>query len=258
LWAEYPDFWVLFCLESLMARGELRCRHLVRAVNSIRGWNGSNWKEEMHPETRKVWAGGIAAGLAAGFSASKSLGTVIYTPLNETVDAANPTVSIDFENDGGAPQSIDYDSTNGLTLQKQTEDTFPGYVSDPVNTNYVGAVPFGESIGSGDGFQTDSPAFLNDTTSNSDFVVSDPASVQYIGVEFGSPITGFDYGWIGFEVTDDSSLADLSGIVTGYAYDDSGAAIPAGAVPEPTSLALLAMGAAGLMAYRGRRPVVSR
>jgi hypothetical protein len=52
------------------------------------------------------------------------------------------------------------------------------------------------------------------------------------------------FGWIGIDIT---SADDLTGVVTDYAYDDTGAAIPAGQVPEPGGLALLALGAAGLL-----------
>jgi hypothetical protein len=38
-----------------------------------------------------------------------------------------------------------------------------------------------------------------------------------------------------------------------FAYEDSGAGILAGAIPEPSSLGLLALGATGLLARRRRQ-----
>ena len=45
----------------------------------------------------------------------------------------------------------------------------------------------------------------------------------------------------------------LDGSVIDWAYEDTGIEIPAGMVPEPSSFAILAMGAAGLVALRQRR-----
>ena len=57
------------------------------------------------------------------------------------------------------------------------------------------------------------------------------------------------FGWIGVDITND---AVLTGQVTGFAYENNGGSIPAGAVPEPAGLALLALGAPALLRRRTR------
>ena len=64
------------------------------------------------------------------------------------------------------------------------------------------------------------------------------------GLAAGSTV----YGWIEVERVDKNS-----GKILGWAYEDSGDSIQAGAVPEPNAFALLALGAAGLGTLRRRR-----
>jgi hypothetical protein len=84
---------------------------------------------------------------------------------------------------------------------------------------------------------------------------------QFQGVRTG--FLGFntvfgDYGWLRIKVSDTGSPGFANSInVIDYAYDTTGASIPAGLgspTPEPgtTALSLLALGAAGILAYRRR------
>ncbi len=76
---------------------------------------------------------------------------------------------------------------------------------------------------------------------------------RYLGVSFEFE-GDRHFGWIGIRV---DQLNRLSGEITGYAFETiSGRPIRAGQiVPEPSSLALLAAGAGGLLALRSaRRP----
>ena len=71
----------------------------------------------------------------------------------------------------------------------------------------------------------------------------------FIGIQV---VTGTDvnYGWIEVSVNADNS----SGEIIRYAIEtEVNTAIAAGAIPEPNSLACLAVGAAGLLGWRKRR-----
>jgi hypothetical protein len=80
-------------------------------------------------------------------------------------------------------------------------------------------------------------------------------SNRYLAFKFkdstqvGSPLR---YGWVQISLSNPSNGGDPNVTIFGYAYDDTGAQIPMGAVPEPGSTALLALGALALGA-RGVR-----
>lgn len=74
----------------------------------------------------------------------------------------------------------------------------------------------------------------------------------YMGFKFTDAAGTLEYGWASINV---AGVPDNSFTLNSYAYSTAGEAITAGqiAVPEPGSLALLAVGGAGLLAWRQRR-----
>ncbi len=77
-----------------------------------------------------------------------------------------------------------------------------------------------------------------------------PGTTGYAGVQFDDPVTHqTNYGWVLITYGDDKSVT-----LVNFAYDTTGAAILAGAIPEPSSWALiLAGGAFAAAACRKRR-----
>ena len=77
----------------------------------------------------------------------------------------------------------------------------------------------------------------------------------YIGFEFNAG-AGEQYGWV--SVTTEGTAGDNVFTINSYAYGDVGDVVLAGEVPEPGSLGLLAVGGAGLLAWRKRRAQAAR
>ena len=210
----------------------------------------------------KHFAACCAAAAGAAYLASPSTATadIVYSQIQNSPifpGAVNGGVYIDFENPAATKQ--------GTSPRTDPNVLVPGWEINPYFSGistYLGRPSTGVVLSSG------KAANLADGTlisSASSFSGTMPAGTGfYGGVNIPTGQTGyigfrFDpngvagvqtwYGWMRISVGSNVSPTS-NGNVIDWAYDNTGAGIQAGVVPEPSSIALLAMGAAGLLALR--------
>lgn len=188
-----------------------------------------------------------AAAGAVGLFAGGAQGTVVYSGV-QNIDIAQFS-SQDLNLDGDAYNDILLQNyVFGGNYQGATVNFYPGkVVGFTTGLNYATALSSGDLIDAsataGGPFAV-SLAYANNPDSQFDDVTG-----AFIGLEF--PInTVSHFGWIRVNI---DNVAGTFRIVD-WAYEsEAGVGIEAGAIPEPSSLALLAAGAVGVATIRRRK-----
>ncbi|GAA5128375.1 PEP-CTERM sorting domain-containing protein [Luteolibacter yonseiensis] len=183
--------------------------------------------------------------LAAAAFSGQAHGAVVYT------SSTGVTSTGDITPPGGF--------TVGLEIGSQFSSGALGYITG------IGNLVFGESSLFGffrnGGATVDGSGFVSSPFTQANFLDGDyynnaqEGADNYVAFRFtsadvngGAPV----YGWARIELPPVEN-AEGNVKLLGWAYEDTGAPIAVGAVPEPSGLALLALGAAGTTAFHRRR-----
>ena len=220
----------------------------------------------------KLAAYSAAAGAVLAGGAATANANIQYTPANITLSTGQAS-GIDFDAAGGADVTVSIylladKHSAGTIIQDERRalwawgaDAVLGGSSnaDPFNLPMARAMNYSSLISSAELTAASGVDHFRDyrwgpsglpggTTGSSIHNWGQFAGngLKYLGIKFD--IGGSQHmGWVAVDLNQDVTSMTISG----YAYEDvAGAPIGAGHVPEPASLTLLALGAAGLAARR--------
>ncbi len=205
----------------------------------------------------------VAAGtLAALGSAGADAAIVSQTIAPGATSVALPTGEIDF---ASTTLFAGTDVLGGTYYDQRLFATSTGLVSIGGSTVAAGSL-IGPGMAAGSsttldsttaGFVTIKPGIVYGTTSTSNPAIG---TGQMLSFEFDDG-RHTDYGWLEFDASQANTFDGAYQFkLDAFGYDTTGAAIEAGqvtpvasAVPEPSSLLLLAAGSLGLVAFRRRQ-----
>ncbi len=212
---------------------------------------------------RKLAAYAMAGGALVTATASDAMADIVTVPINETIGAsASQTGSLTVSVGGNdvVTFSATYDPSTpeaDLTVSSFTGSAYAVNSGDPF---FPAALSIGDTVPgsfSSNGFEATKLMASYNTSAAGTFA---GLSNVYLGVSFPDPSNSSqtDFGYIGVSVSGvtSSTSPSVTATISSLTYDDTGAPITIGAVPEPASLTTLAMGAAGVgafLAWRKRR-----
>jgi hypothetical protein len=207
---------------------------------------------------RRIPKSAILAGAAIGLPLAAHA-DVVFTPLNVIVSSDSSTdATYQFQGPDGVNDFLFTASFQGSS-DSVTPENSSGYVG--TDTNNPTPVAGGTLIGPSSTFQTGAG-----TLTYGEFYEKGPWSnnaFQLLGVEFyigAVNSSDLHYGYISLSACTPafkgSPCSDSVIQINGFAYNTIANA-PINPTPEPSALPLLALGAAGLAAFRARRKKVA-
>jgi hypothetical protein len=170
----------------------------------------------------------------------------VYINVVTGVTSTSPSGSPGWDLNPWSSTSLEIWGNNSASPNDGVLDNYTGGSAASVDNLPVGAVIDGSwNYGRTDStIETSGPTAFNLNSSNNIF-----------GFRFLNENTGqYDFGWA--RVSLSTSQSAQPRMIVDYAYDDGGGSIMAGQVPEPSTLALLgvmAAGALGVRAWRKRK-----
>lgn len=203
------------------------------------------WRVQSGKRSRKLISLGVAAGgMIAGSHAAE--GGVIYTNANQTLN--NPgSITIDLNNDNTFEGNLNLtnpDGPNNLLNLSLNLNANAGVLAE---NNQVNPLNLNDTIGPDGNFLTNNLGDSNNfNLVNNDVGPFNDVTNGFIGFRF-SLNDNSHFGWARISVSDVVTLHDFAYENTPNTAINAGDGIP---VPEPGTLALLAAGATGLLAWR--------